>query len=144
MVAAAQPDRGGGSLRLEFAATPDRVRAVRRAFDGLPLPDEMLDDAKLLASELISNSIKHAGLRPDDRIEVTIVSLGDAIRVIVRDAGTTPIPDHVVAGSIRPSPTGRSGWGLYLVDRLASRWGTNVGGRDGFWFELGSSRREER
>jgi hypothetical protein len=39
-----------------------------------------------------------------------------------------------VSGSIRPAPGAESGWGLYLVDRLASRWGTSAGG---YWFELG-------
>jgi anti-sigma regulatory factor (Ser/Thr protein kinase) len=132
------------SLRLRLPARPERIEAVRRALDDLGLPSGMLEDAKLLASELISNSILHAGLGPDDTIEVTIVWSGDAVRVTVRDAGTTPLPDHVVVGSIRPSPTGQSGWGLYLVDRLATRWGTNVGGRDGFWFELERSPASDR
>jgi hypothetical protein len=38
-----------------------------------------------------------------------------------------------VSGSIRPTPGAESGWGLFLVDRLASRWGTAAGG---YWFEL--------
>jgi len=38
-----------------------------------------------------------------------------------------------VSGSIRPAPGAESGWGLYLVDRVASRWGTSA---HGYWFEL--------
>jgi anti-sigma regulatory factor (Ser/Thr protein kinase) len=96
----------------------------------------LLQDAKLLATELVSNSILHADLDPGGVIEVTAVRSRNGLRVTVRDEGSASVPDHVVAGSIRPSPSGRSGWGLYLVDKLASRWGTNVGGRVGFWFEL--------
>jgi anti-sigma regulatory factor (Ser/Thr protein kinase) len=121
---------------LRLSPRAEQLAEVRRALDDLGLSDVMLRDAKLLMSELVSNSIRHAGLGPDDTIQVTIEASGDAVRVTVRDTGTMPLPDHVVAGSIRPSPTGRSGWGLYLVDLLATRWGTSLGGRDGFWFEL--------
>lgn len=96
----------------------------------------MLDDAQLMATELVSNSMRHAGLGPGDVIEMTATWTGRTLRVAVRDAGSRTPPEHVLAGSIRPSPSGRSGWGLYLVDKLATRWGTKVGGRVGFWFEL--------
>jgi anti-sigma regulatory factor (Ser/Thr protein kinase) len=124
------------TLRFELPATPEILGAVRVALGTLDLSEDLLDDARLLTSELISNSIQHAGLGPCDVIEMIAVRSGSTLRVIVRDGGDGRLPDHVVSGSIRPSPSGRSGWGLYLVDKLAARWGTNVGGRRGFWFEL--------
>jgi anti-sigma regulatory factor (Ser/Thr protein kinase) len=105
------------------------------------LPEELLQDATLLTNELVTNSIRHAGLGPDDLVDVTAEWSGASLRVIVRDGGPGTPPSGVVAGSIRPSPGGESGWGLYLVDKLASRWGTNLGGTAGFWFELEASRR---
>jgi anti-sigma regulatory factor (Ser/Thr protein kinase) len=100
------------------------------------LPDQVIGDATLLTTELVTNSIRHAGLGPDDYIDVTAAWSGTVLRVIVRDTGSAGPPPGIVAGSIRPSPGRQSGWGLYLVDQLATRWGTNLEGSAGFWFEL--------
>jgi len=95
----------------------------------------------LLTTELVTNSIRHADLGPGDNVDVTAVWSGTVLRVIVRDSGSGAPPSDIVAGSIRPAPGGQSGWGLYLVDRLSTRWGTNLGGTVGFWFELEQPRR---
>ena len=124
------------TLRLELPARPEYLPEVRQALEDLDLPRAFLEDAQLLTTELVSNSMRHAGLGPDDVIVVTVTCSEGALRVTVEDGGTRTLPEHIVAGSIRPSPGGRSGWGLYLVDKLATRWGTKVGGRVGFWFEL--------
>jgi serine/threonine-protein kinase RsbW len=123
-------------LRLELPAKPELLRGVRRVLEDLDLPDAVLEDAQLLTTELITNSLRHSGLESDDVVDVFVERSARGVRVTVRDGGTRALSDDIVAGSIRPSPTGRSGWGLYLVDKLATRWGTNVGGRRGFWFEL--------
>ena len=96
----------------------------------MPLP--LAFDAQLLVSELVSNSVRHAGLGRDDLIRVTADWSGDRLLVHVRDGGRAR-PASPVSGSIRPAPGAESGWGLYVVDRLASRWGTTAGG---YWFEL--------
>jgi anti-sigma regulatory factor (Ser/Thr protein kinase) len=108
------------------------VRTAMARLDGVS--DAMLGDALLLTTELVTNSVRHAGLAPDDVIEVDVVRSGPVLRVRVRDGGTWVPPARGVIGAIRPSPGAQSGWGLYLVERLAARWGTNGGG--GFWFEL--------
>jgi anti-sigma regulatory factor (Ser/Thr protein kinase) len=96
----------------------------------------VLDDASLLLTELLSNSIKHSGLRPDQRVRVTADWAGRSLRVVVRDrpAQSPPPP---VAGSIRPPAGSESGWGLFLIDQIASRWGTlDNGDGGGYWFEI--------
>ena len=123
-------------LRLVLPARPEILAPIREALAEMGMPEPILMDATLLTSELVTNSIRHAGLEPSDDIELVAEWSGSTLRVVVRDGGVRELPTNVLAGSIRPSPTGRSGWGLYLVDRLASRWGTNLGGRPGFWFEL--------
>jgi anti-sigma regulatory factor (Ser/Thr protein kinase) len=123
-------------LRLRFPARAENLGVIRRALEKVGLPERMLWDALLLTNELVTNSIRHAGLDPDDTVDVTAAWSGGVLRVIVRDSGSHGLPEGVVAGSIRPSPGAQSGWGLYLVDKLASRWGTNLGGPPGFWFEL--------
>jgi anti-sigma regulatory factor (Ser/Thr protein kinase) len=103
---------------------------ARRALRRLGLPGQLAHDALLLISELVTNSVRHAGLGPDDRIDITADWSGTRLRVQVRDRGRPERPELSV---VRPTPGAESGWGLYLVDRLASRWGTTP---DGYWFEL--------
>jgi anti-sigma regulatory factor (Ser/Thr protein kinase) len=119
-------------LDLRLRATRTAPTRARRALSRLRLPILLAFDAQLLVSELVSNSLRHAGLGRDDLIRVTADWSGHRLRVHVRDRGR-PTCASPVAGSIRPAPGAESGWGLYLVDRLASRWGTTAGG---YWFEL--------
>jgi anti-sigma regulatory factor (Ser/Thr protein kinase) len=118
-------------LDTSVRATCKAARQARHALRRLALPPPLGDHAELLASELVTNSVRHAGLRPDDLIRVTADWSGTRLKVAVRAGrGVLPAP---VSGSIRPAPGAESGWGLLLVDRLASRWGTAAGG---YWFEL--------
>lgn len=91
------------------------------ALEGMGLPDQVIWEGTLLTTELVTNSIRHAGLGPDDYIDAAAAWSGTVLRVIVRDSRSAGPPSEIVAGSIRPSPGGQSGWGLYLVDKLATR-----------------------
>lgn len=57
-------------------------------------------------------------------MDVSIRAEPDAVRVEVRDGGpgfqAIPLP--------AAPPPDVSGWGLFIVDRLATRWGTDPGG----------------
>jgi anti-sigma regulatory factor (Ser/Thr protein kinase) len=120
-------------LDLSVPARPESLGAVRQALDRLGLPPDSVDEARLLVTELVSNSIRHAGMGPDDLVRVVAERSGAVVRISVSDTG--PGIPAGVAGSIRPSPGARAGWGLFLVDRMAARWGTDPG--DGtVWFEL--------
>lgn len=137
-MALSQADRrpngnGRHTLSMLVLARPENVCRTRAALDELGLEDELAEVAKLLLTELVTNSIRHAGLVPTDEIRVSILWTGATLRVSVDDRrlGTAP---PVLAGGIRPSPGANSGWGLYLVDRLATRWGVDEA--RGYWFEL--------
>jgi anti-sigma regulatory factor (Ser/Thr protein kinase) len=124
------------SMDLRIPPSSADLSLVRRALQGLAMPPSLLGDAQLLTTELVANSVRHAGLGPNDQIRIQATWLGNKLRVDVRDrTGTVAQP---LAGSIRPDPTAESGWGLYLVDQIASRWGTTPGR---FWFELDAPRR---
>ena len=133
--AAESPGVAESRRELRVTALPENVVEVRRALDGLDLPAGLLDDAKLLATELVTNSIRHAGLRPDETIHFTAERRPGVLRVTVRDHTEERGPAPV-AGSIRPAPGAESGWGLYLMDRIAQRWGTSLRGGSSYWFEL--------
>jgi serine/threonine-protein kinase RsbW len=119
-------------LEVRLRATLTAAAQARRALRALDLPLPLADHAQLAVSELVTNSVRHAQLRPDDRIRITVDWSGTRLRVHVRDGGRHLRPAQV-SGSICPTPGAESGWGLYLVDRLSSRWGI---GTDGYWFEL--------
>jgi hypothetical protein len=40
------------------------------------------------------------------------------------------------AAPAAPTPGRASGWGLFMVDRLADRWGVDTEGTTRVWFEL--------
>ena len=119
-------------LDVRIPATQQAPATARRALGTLALPLPLAFDAQVAVSELVSNSVRHAGLAPDDLIRVTAHWSGTRLRVHVRDRrpGTRP---PKVSGSIRPAPGAESGWGLYLVEQFTSRWGTSA---SGYWFEL--------
>ena len=125
------PSDDARALDLHLPATPKVAALVRRALSYLELSGEQLEVAQLLASELVTNSIRHSGLEPADEVRVRARRLGERLRVDVFDRSKVEL--HPLAGSIRPAPGAQSGWGLYLVDRLADRWGTSPGR---YWFEL--------
>ena len=122
-----------GAVELTLDVPPDtgELAAVRSALGSLAIPKRTLLDARLLVSELVANSIRHSGV-PNGRIRIRARIAGDALHVEVVDGGRGA--PHPIAGGIRPGPLASSGWGLYLVDRLAQRWGH---GNGGFWFDLG-------
>ena len=69
-----------------------------------------------------------------DEVRIRANRLGKRLRVDVYDRSKSEL--HPLAGSIRPAPGSQSGWGLYLVDRLADRWGTERGVETKVWAEF--------
>src|SRR5207248_4099883 len=126
-------------LLRRLPASPLAAGAARRAVAGLApfLDPGVAENAELLVSELVTNSIRHAGLPAEASIEFTVRASPDALMVEVADAGHgfdegAPARPRVVAGSACAS-----GWGLFLVDRIADRWGAvQVEGETRVWFEL--------
>lgn len=122
-------------LLLRLRPVPAAARTARAAIDDL-LADETLSAvrfrARLLATELVTNSILHAGLGPKDRLELAVRRFSDHIRVDVIDIGRWRVRQ---ATTSRPIDTS-SGRGLLLVGALADRWGVVKNGTTRVWFEL--------
>jgi anti-sigma regulatory factor (Ser/Thr protein kinase) len=97
------------------------------------LPDEFAADVALLTTEIVSNAVRHAPTGSLVEIGLRADVGGGRIRVEVTDPGAGFSP-HARA---RPGDLAASGWGLLLLDRLASRWGA-APDADGntVWFEL--------
>jgi anti-sigma regulatory factor (Ser/Thr protein kinase) len=95
------------------------------------VPGEVLGDARLLATELVANSIGHAELPDEASLRLAVQLRGGALRVEVRDPGT--------GGTVEPREPDRErggGFGLHLVDQIATRWGVNRTGGTHVWFEM--------
>ena len=135
-------------MELSVPADLSALADVRRSFDAFGLPPGVREDAQLLVTELVSNSIRHAELRAEERIRIWAEWSGRRLKVMVRDRENgqpgQPGQPARIAGSIRPAPGAESGWGLFIVNRLATRWGTIHDGGPGYWFELNASRPEVR
>jgi len=89
--------------------------------------DDVALEARLLTSELVTNTIVHAHSDVDVHIHLT----DDCVRVEVEDhAPAMPSP-------VSASPDAISGRGLQIVSKLASAWGVSPR-TDGkvVWFEL--------
>jgi anti-sigma regulatory factor (Ser/Thr protein kinase) len=119
---------------IELDATPDAVPLARQALADVEpaLPPELVRDLHLLTSELVTNSVRHGKLGPEARVLVTVRLTSDVVRVEVSDPG----PGFEPAGASTPTLYQQSGWGLYLVDQLATRWGVDRARRTSVWFEI--------
>jgi signal transduction histidine kinase len=119
-------------VELTLGLAPDAPRAARRAVDGLtgPFRSGLLDDVRLLVSEVVTNSIKHTKSGPTGSINVLFRVDAGTLRVEVCDSGRGFDPR-----SLR-SPRAESGWGLFIVNEVADRWGVSRGDESCVWFEL--------
>ncbi len=88
---------------------------------------EVLENARLLVSELVANSVEH--VREEGDIELRLALEKGVLRVEVLDGGPGFSPPRRQRGSDR-------GWGLHFVDRLSSRWAIDHDERARVWFEL--------
>jgi anti-sigma regulatory factor (Ser/Thr protein kinase) len=121
-------------IGVRLAPEPHVVTTARHALDRLAdlLPPEKLEDVRLVVSELVTNSILHAGLSPNDQIWLTVTVSAGSVRGRVCDPGSGfEVPSE-------PSPRSdmRGGWGLPIVDTISDRWGVEGKSQACVWFEI--------
>jgi anti-sigma regulatory factor (Ser/Thr protein kinase) len=90
---------------------------------------QLYEDAGLLVSELVTNSVRHAGQPAGAPVHIRAAAEDGVLRVEVHDHGHGPV---------RPRAPGRQqgGFGLHLVNLLAARWGVSHDHGTRVWFEL--------
>jgi anti-sigma regulatory factor (Ser/Thr protein kinase) len=126
-------DAFASPVDIRVSGDPESVGDARRAVTGGlagQVDDQVLADAELLVSEMVTNSLQHADLAPGARLHVTARLTGGRLRLAVCDPGT----DGTVAPRT-PSLDG-GGFGLNIVAHVADRWGVMRGGRTCVWAEM--------
>lgn len=121
--------------RLVLVAVPESVGRAR-AFTAATLrlwgAVDVLDDALLVSSELVTNAVRATGRTAEQRLAVQLRVAGRSLYVEVWDSAPgVPMPNHADADA-------EEGRGLCLVAALATRWGTcrpRAGGKV-VWAEL--------
>jgi serine phosphatase RsbU (regulator of sigma subunit)/anti-sigma regulatory factor (Ser/Thr protein kinase) len=122
----------------DFDPEPSAAAAARRFVRetllsaGLPGDDDLVFDAVLLASELVTNAVVHAGTP----VQLTCRISGTNIEVSVLDRHPARvIPEPPVATAVVDRPSGR---GLLLPAALSASWGvTYAAAAKAVWFRLG-------
>jgi anti-sigma regulatory factor (Ser/Thr protein kinase) len=143
----AEAEVEGAILKLDlwFIAAAHAAAAARSALGVLAdrVEDGMLQEARLLVTELVTNSVRHAGVGRESSIGLALLLTPSALTVAVTDPGPGFRPEVVT-----PDLEQEGGRGLFIVDQLADRWGVGDSpleppARDGraetgtvVWFEL--------
>ena len=124
-------------MSFELAGGPYAVTAARLALSDLDARVEasIAFDVRLLVSELVTNSVKHANVSEDDSIMLDVDINGDIVRVEVRDSGP-----GFERPSAAPPDDADEGWGLFLVEQLANEWGVDSD-RRAVWFQIDCANR---
>ena len=119
----------GISLRLNGG--PEAGARARRALSRLraDIDPPLMETLRLLVTELVSNSVRHAHA---ETVVLKIVVGRSAVLTEVTDEG----PGFDPSKTHKPD-TNEGGWGLFLVERLAHRWGVaHDDDATRVWFEL--------
>jgi anti-sigma regulatory factor (Ser/Thr protein kinase) len=128
--------QGPGGLRMRLGSGPDAAAEARRAIARLraDLDPPLMETLRLLVTELVTNSVRHTDC---DAVTLRIAIGKSAVITEVADDGPTFDLESLTAEEGRAADSS-TGWGLFLVQRLARDWGVKKEGNSKrVWFELG-------
>jgi anti-sigma regulatory factor (Ser/Thr protein kinase) len=109
--------------------------AIRKALHELADLGPALGDVIMIASELVSNAVRHSGGRARHDLDVSAFLWAGRVTIAVTDPGFSGrsaerrARDNLQTG----------GWGLQIVEQLADRWGTEREGGYRVWAEVAVS-----
>src|SRR5919108_2108826 len=130
-----RPDMGrqpvDENLSLRLPGGPEAAARARRELSRLraDLDPPLAETLRLLVTELVSNAVRHAAA---ETVSLKVLVGRGTVLTEVQDMG--PGFDPARAGVPRANQTG---WGLFLVQRLADSWGVaHDTAATKVWFEL--------
>lgn len=109
------------TVRVPFAASSVATarQRLRQWMRDNGYSREAIEDGRVIVSELVANSIRHAEPLPDGTILITWCDDGDALRLSITDGGSPSKPHTLHASS-----SALSGRGMAIVETLAADWWT--------------------
>jgi serine/threonine-protein kinase RsbW len=115
------------ALSLPFAPSSAAVarNSIKEWLLGLGLPTDVIEDSRLVVSELVGNAVRHASPLADGTVVVAWTRQAADLDIAVTDGGAPTVPRPVVAGD-----GDDNGRGLSIVEELSNRW----------WLETSRSR----
>jgi anti-sigma regulatory factor (Ser/Thr protein kinase) len=124
------------TLCMNLERDPQAPSLARAAVEGFSEQSELADSGratlKLLVSELVSNAVLHSDAPPASGIVLRASLLREGIvRVEVTDQG-----NGFTASARAPAREHGGGYGLFLVETQATRWGVDREGGTRVWFEI--------
>ena len=131
----AVPGAGSTGFEVVLKGGVDAASTARHAIaEHAPgLSQTALYDVELLVSELVSNAVRHGGAAEETPLFFDFRRYDGHVRVELLHPGSTFKPP----GGTPPTGDSSGGWGLFLVDRVADRWGVRPGASGTcVWFEV--------
>lgn len=100
------------------SAVHDARVAITTVLSQLGVSPAVVEDARLVISELLGNALRHARPLPDGLLRIGVIVDDSAVRLCVDDGGSTSLPTvlHASAMSL-------GGRGLSIVRMLTRDWG---------------------
>ena len=103
------------------AAPSQARREVAKALGETAVPREAVETSQLLISELVTNTVRHGDCDPSDDIELRLACDRASVHVEVHQEASVEGVRVVRRGRLERG----CGWGLSLVETLASDWGVS-------------------
>lgn len=111
---------------------PESARAKLSESLDEEIDGPVVNDLRLLVSELVTNCVLHGGAGGDGAITVRTAVSESAIRTEVCHDGPAFMPPDY-----EPDLDSPGGLGLFLVEQMSASWGIAEGRQTCVWFELG-------
>jgi anti-sigma regulatory factor (Ser/Thr protein kinase) len=128
-------DAGTGVTEFQVAGGPRAPLSARAKISAAldaRLDEPVVDNMRLLVSELVTNCVLHGGVGVTREITVRASVTDDAVVTEVCHEGPSFVPP-----AHEPDIESPGGLGLFLVEQMSAAWGIEENARTCVWFKLG-------
>jgi serine/threonine-protein kinase RsbW len=102
----------------QAASVPRMRRTIVEDLRGRDVPKDVVEEAEMVVSELLGNSVRHASPLPDGTVRIHWQVKGGVVELDVTDGGGGTMPK-----ARQPAVYSVTGRGLRVVRSLAHEWG---------------------
>ena len=127
-------DAPGNDLYLELPMSTEAPQIARSSLaewaEEEPVDPWRVDKLRLIASEVVTNAVRHSGAAPDSTVRLAASRIGRDMLVTVTDAGSGSLPEQ------RDPDPATGGYGMHVVATEARRWGVEWADGARVWFTV--------